>query len=57
MCEQHDSSRLSSGNSKITIQPDARAWYANRPFDDLLLAAHVTSLALGQEWDVKGYGR
>jgi hypothetical protein len=49
VCEEHDSPHLFSGNGKITIQRDARAWYANRPFDHLLLAAHVTSLAPGRE--------
>jgi hypothetical protein len=42
--EKHDSARLLSGNSKITIQQDARGWYANRTFNHLV-AAHITSLA------------
>jgi len=49
MGEKYDSSRLFSGNGKITIQHDAGARYASRSFDYLLLAAHVTSLAPGQE--------
>ena len=43
MGEKHDAA-CRSGNGKITIQLAARAWYANRSFDHLALALHITSL-------------
>ena len=72
MGEKHDAACL-SGNGKITIQDDARAWYTNRSLDHLALAAHITSLTLSREagdepvavpgkmapntWPAKGDGR